>query len=213
MKRMLAVVVILLSSVFAAYSQTTAAADINLPAPQKNGGRPLLDALAERCTTRNFAAADLTRQQLSTLLWAAFGVNRAKMPHDGKPGRTAPSARNAQEVDLYVLLSDGAYLYEPVAHRLKLVTAGDVRSKLLLPQAAQAAVTILLAADSDQRFAQVDTGFIGQNIYLYAAANNLNAWFYVAHDEEGTIASTLHLPKGKQPLYYETVGLPPTKQK
>ena len=69
---------------------------IPLPQPQTEGGRPLMQVLKERKTTRDFAPDKLSQQLLSNLLWAAFGVNRS----DGK--RTAPSAMNWQEMDIYV---------------------------------------------------------------------------------------------------------------
>ncbi|EIP98107.1 nitroreductase family protein [Opitutaceae bacterium TAV1] len=91
-----------------------AASAITLPAPQKTGGAPLMDTLAKRATSRAFDAdaPDLTPQQLSDLLWAAFGINRP----DGK--RTAPSALNFQEVDIYVLLRQGAFVYNARKHAL-----------------------------------------------------------------------------------------------
>jgi nitroreductase len=96
------------------------ASTITLPAPQKTGGAPLMDTLARRATSRAFDAdaPDLTPQQLSNLLWAAFGINRP----DGK--RTAPSALNFQEVDIYVLLRQGAFLYDAAKHTL-LPVAGN----------------------------------------------------------------------------------------
>src|SRR5512146_825818 len=97
------------------------AQDIQLPAPQKTGGVPLLDALAKRSTSRAFDSRDLSEQQLSTLLWACFGINRP----DGK--RTAPSANNKQATDIYVLLKSGAYIYDAKANKLSLALAEDVR--------------------------------------------------------------------------------------
>ncbi len=89
------------------------AQDINLPAPQKTGGLPLMDALAKRSTSRAFDSKDLSAEQLSSLLWAAFGINRA----DGK--RTAPSANNKQATDIYVLLKRGAYVYDAKAEQTR----------------------------------------------------------------------------------------------
>jgi nitroreductase len=188
----------------------SSASDIALPAPQKSGGKSLSEALALRQTVKGFSNGALSSQQLSNLLWSAFGVNREKPPLGDKPGRTAPSAHNGQEVDLYVLLASGVYLYEAAPHRLKLVAAGDVRAKLLPPPAAKAAVTIVFVAAEGQRFAQVDTGFIGQNIYLYAAAANLNAWFYNVRNA-ADVTSALQLSAGKQPLYFQSLGLPQAK--
>ena len=98
------------------------AQNIDLPGPQKTGGMPLMDALAKRSTARAFDSKELSAQQLSSLLWAAFGINRP----DGK--RTAPSAMNFQETDIYVLLKQGAYVYSATSNRLDLVVAEDIRA-------------------------------------------------------------------------------------
>src|SRR5512136_3036653 len=95
---------------------------LDLPAPQKSGGMPLMEALAKRSTARAFATKDLSPQQLSSLLWACFGINRP----DGK--RTAPSANNRQETDIYVLLKSGAYVYDAKSNELNQVVAEDIRS-------------------------------------------------------------------------------------
>jgi hypothetical protein len=101
---------------------------IILPEPEKDGGKSLLAALQERRTTRNISSKTLPLQVLSNLLWAAFGVNRATASFN-KPGRTAPSASNSQEIDLYVAMAEGVYLYEAVPHRLAPVMAGDFRTR------------------------------------------------------------------------------------
>lgn len=98
------------------------AQDIKLPEPTKTGGMPLMEALAKRSTSRQFASTELTKQQISNLLWAAFGINRP----DGK--RTAPSARNFQETDIYVLMKSGTYIYDAKTNTLNLIVADDLRS-------------------------------------------------------------------------------------
>ncbi len=96
---------------------TSACADeikpIELPQPQLDGGKPLMQAIQARKTTREYAADQLSMQTLSNLLWAAWGINR---PDSGR--RSAPSAYNKQEMDVYVFLSSGAYLYDPKANSL-----------------------------------------------------------------------------------------------
>jgi nitroreductase len=179
---------------------------IQLPKPQMNAGMPLMQALAQRKTTRAFLDKPLPTQVLSNLLWAAFGVNRSR---DQKPGlgRTAPSAMNRQEVELDVVLADGVYIYDAEANLLRPVAAGDVRGKIGSGDAALAAVTIVYVADAKNDFAQVDTGFIGQNVYLFAASEGLNAWFYAMLGKD--TAAALKLPEGKRPLYAQSVGYPP----
>jgi nitroreductase len=179
---------------------------IQLPKPQITAGLPLMQALAQRKTTRAFLDKPLPLQTLSNLLWAAFGVNR---PRDVKPGlgRTAPSAMNSQDIELDVVLPGGVYVYEAEANRLRPVQAGDVRAKISPDAAAHAAVTIVYVAAAKDDWAQVDTGFIGQNVYLFAASEGLNAWFYAFHGPEQSAA--LKLPAEKRALYAQSVGYPP----
>jgi len=181
-------------------------ATIQLPKPQTSGGIPLLQALAKRQTTRAFANKPLSAQQLSNLLWAAFGVNRPREVKAGL-GRTAPSAMNKQEVAIYVVLAESVYIYEAEQNRLRPVVAGDFRAKVGPPASANAAVTLIYVADAKLDFAQVDTGFIGQNVYLFAASEGLNAWFYALHSPD--IAAQLRLPEGKKALFGQSVGFPP----
>ncbi len=198
--------VLTLTSAAPAVSQL---APIQLPKPQITGGMPLMEALAKRQTTRAFADKPLSLQTLSNLLWAAFGVNR---PREVKPGlgRTAPSAMDKQEVDLDVVLKDGVYVYEAEQNRLRPVVAGDVRGKIGTGEAAHAAVTIVYVADAKLDFAQVDTGFIGQDVYLFAASEGLNAWFYALHTPD--VGATLKLAEGRKPLYGQSVGYTPAGQ-
>ena len=167
-------------SIFAAAFITGSlfAQSIDLPAPQKTGGMPLMDALAKRSTARAFDSKELAPQQLSSLLWAAFGINRP----DGK--RTAPSARNFQETDIYVLLKSGAYVYNAKSNKLDMVVAEDIRA-LGGTQAfvKDAPVTLVFVADlkkmgdgsneDKKNTANVDVGYISQNVYLFCASEGL----------------------------------------
>jgi nitroreductase len=210
---------------------------IALPKPQTTGGMPLMDALSARKTAREFSADKLPLQVLSNLLWAAFGVNRAEMAgRTPKPGRTAPSAMNLQEIDLYVAFPEGVYLYEAVPHRLVPMVAKDVRALTNRNAAAgTAALCFIFVEDQDKRPAppakpqpagappvkpeaaappratsgEVDTGFIGQNVYLFCASEGLNAWFY-GTDREG-LAKALNLRPGQRVLYGQAVGYPKKK--
>ena len=109
---------------------------IKLLKPKTDGGKSVLASLWERKTNRNISDQQLPPQVLSNLLWAAFGINREKASF-GKPGRTAASASNSQEIDLYVALPKGVYLYESVGHRLEPVVAGDFRARSGRRSAAQ----------------------------------------------------------------------------
>ena len=179
---------------------------IQLPKPQITGGMPLMRALSARKTTRAFEDKPMPPQVLSNLLWAAFGVNR---PREVKPGlgRTAPSARNSQDITLEVVLADGVYLYDAEQNLLRPVLSGDLRATISPAPAAHAAVTIVFVAPARDDFAQVDCGFIGQNVYLFAASEGLNAWFYASHPAD--IDSKLGLGPDQTFLYAQSVGYPP----
>ena len=155
------------------------AQNITLPAPQKTGGMPLLEALARRATSRAFdAARELSPQQLSNLLWATFGINRP----DGR--RTAPSARNLQELDVYVLLKSGVFVYAAKNHELIQLAAEDCRALGgSQPFVKDAPVTLVFVADlaktgggasaGSKDWVNIDTGYLSQNAYLYCASEGL----------------------------------------
>ena len=197
---------------------------IVLPSPRKDGGKSVLAALQERHTNRDISDKRLSPEVLSSLLWAAFGVNRAQASF-GKPGRTAPSASNSQEIDLYVALPEGAYLYEAVPHRLTPVVAGDLRARSGRRAARTAPVNIFYVVDPtryDQGPGQPDrnigdpevqksyyyvaTGLIAQNVYLFCASQNLAAWFHNCDRENA--ARELGLRPEQRVLFAQTVGYP-----
>lgn len=145
---------------------------IPLPKPQTEGGKPLMQALKERKSTREFSQEKLSRQVLSNLLWAAFGINR----EDGR--RTAPTASNRQEIDIYVVMADGAYRYDAKANQLEPVAQGDLRAATGAQDfVAQAPLNVVYVADLAKQknadWAYADTGFIAQNVYLYCASEGL----------------------------------------
>ena len=166
---------ILIISLFA--SSLLIGQTLELPAPQKTGGMPLMEALAKRATVRSFDTTDISMQQLSNLLWASFGVNRP----DGR--RTAPSANNKQEIDIYVLLKKGAYVYDAQNNKLDLVSSQDLRSQAADQRFADAPVQLIFVADLTKRggnseeeklrMANIDCGYISQNTYLYCTSEGL----------------------------------------
>ncbi len=161
----------------AALAGNLLAQSLDLPAPRKTGGMPLMDALAKRSTARSFATNELAPQQISSLLWAAFGISRP----DGK--RTAPSARNNQETDIYVLLKQGAYVYSAASNKLDLVVAEDIRALGGTQEFVKdAPLTLVYVADlartggnneGARNTANVDVGYISQNVYLFCASEGL----------------------------------------
>ncbi len=178
---------------------------IPLPKPEITGGMPLMQALGARKTTRVFMDKPLPLQTLSNLLWAAFGINRSRGVKPGV-GRTAPSAYNKQDITLEVVLARGAYVYDAEQNLLRPVLSGDVRGAISPAPAAHAAVTILYVAPAKDDYAQVDTGFIGQNVYLFAASEGLNAWFYTVRSQD--VAAKLGIGSDRSVLYAQSVGYP-----
>ncbi|MCX6570437.1 MAG: SagB/ThcOx family dehydrogenase [Candidatus Aminicenantes bacterium] len=198
---------------------------ITLPKPEMDGGKSVLAALKDRKTVRNISPDPLPLQTLSNLLWAAFGVNRPEAGLMGKPGRTAPSASNSQEIELYVCLAQGVYLYEAVSHRLAPVAAGDFRARAGRSAAVKAPVNIFYVVDLaryvvgegqpdrsignpevQKSYYYTDTGFIAQNVYLSAASQGLAAWFHNC-DKENT-AREFKLRPEQRVLFAQTVGYP-----
>jgi nitroreductase len=188
------------------------AQSIDLPAPQKTGGMPLMDALAKRSTARAFDSKGLSPQQLSSLLWAAFGINRP----DGK--RTAPSARNYQETDIYVLLKQGAYVYAAKSNKLDLVVADDIRA-LGGTQAfvKDAPLTLVFVADLSKmgggsnedkmNTANIDVGYISQNVYLFCASEGLVTGARMSVDR-ATLGPKLKLRPDQMIVLAQSVGYP-----
>lgn len=188
-------------------------ADINLPAPRMEGGKPLMAALKARQSSRTFSDKPLPPQVLSDLLWAAAGINRTDSGN-----RTAPSARNWQEVDVYVVLPDGAYRYDAKAHSLKAVVKGDMRKQTgMQPFVATAPVNLVYVADparmkgaspEDQAlYYGADTGFISQNVYLFCASEGL-ATVVRGLVDRAALAKALNLPDSLKIVLTQTVGYP-----
>ena len=183
---------------------------IILPLPQMDGGRPLMQVLKERKTSRDFAPDKLSPQVLSNLLWAAFGVNRP----DGH--RTAPSAMNWQEIEIYVAMSDGLYIYDAKANRLDPVLAQDVRRATgTQPFVAEAPVNLIYVSDmsrvgsgSDREmYTASDAGFIAQNVYLFCASEKLASVVRGSVDR-AALAKVMKLRPEQKIILAQTVGYP-----
>ncbi|WPC67256.1 nitroreductase family protein [Rhodoferax ferrireducens] len=186
-----------------------------LPAANTTGGLPLMQALAQRQSQREFDPAPLPLQMLSDLLWAAAGINRSELA-----GRTAPSAMNAQEVDVYVALPEGLYRYAAPTQTLHLVRATDVRrvtgyqdfvdtAPLDLVLVADHARMKLVPAAQREAFAFAAAGAMAQNVYLYCASAGLatviRAWL-----DRDALAQAMGLNNDQQVLLSQTVGRPKT---
>lgn len=189
---------------------------IKLPAPQTEGGQPLMQALALRATSREFAPDPLPPQTLSNLLWAAWGINR---PDSGK--RTAPSAHNWQETDVYLVTASGAYLYDARANRLVLVAAGDLRALAGVQTfVKEAPVTLVFVADTTrmkgaapdmrQSYAWADAAFLSQNVYLFCASSGLATGVRAMVDRP-RLAKALKLAPTQLITLAQSVGYPKTR--
>lgn len=164
----------------ATYEIANSTADsIALLPPSNLKGATLSDALKNRRTVRSFDPnKQISDQQVSDLLWCALGKNR----EDGK--RTAPTARNAQEIELYLYTKSAIYHYQAASHSLKLVKAGNFVEKagkggfyLVVPMALTIVADFDKMADFDEEgkqfYSATDAGFVSQNIYLFASAEGL----------------------------------------
>ena len=186
---------------------------LELPKPQTDGGRPLMQVLRDRHSTREFKPDKLPLQVLSNLLWAASGINR---PETGK--RTAPSAMNWQEVDIYVALPEGLYVYDAKAHRLNPILADDVRAAtggqdfvkgapLNLVYVADLARTKDAGAEEKNFYTTIDVGFISQNVYLFCASEGL-ATVVRALVDRPALARAMGLRPDQRITLVQTVGYP-----
>src|ERR1035437_6289609 len=197
---------------------------IVLPIPEKDGGKSMLASLQERKTNRSISSKELPLQVVSNLMWAAFGVNRDSGGF-GKKGRTAPSASNSQEIDLYIALLAGVYIYDAATHSLIPVVEGDLRARSNRRGGSAAPLNIFYIADLSRydlgptqpdkaigdpeiqkSYYFTDTGFIAQNVYLFAASFGLAAWFHNCEKEK--TVSEFKLKTTQRVLFAQTIVYP-----
>jgi SagB-type dehydrogenase family enzyme len=208
-------------------TQKASVRPIDLPSPVLEPALSFYEAVTQRRTTREIADTPLPLAQLSNLLWVAYGVNRTSGPF-GAPGRTAASASNSQEIELYVALPDGAYLYDAEPHRLNPVSPDDVRSGAVNQRqgvASKAPVQLIYVVDLhrlthtvgyeepglhdpevQKSYYFVDTGLIAGNVYLFAAASGLACWFH--NCDKAALAKSLALGPEQHVLFAQSVGQP-----
>jgi nitroreductase len=199
--------------------------------PDIDNGTSLHKAFKRRKTIREISDKKLPLQVLSNLLWAACGVNRKKGPF-GIPGRTAATASNSQEIDIYIALQEGTYIYDAVKHMLSPVAAGDLRTLAIGQGQASfgdtAPVRLIYIADIykltntkgyrepgllDQEIQKsyyfVDTGIIAANVYLFAASRGLASWFHNCN--KAALRTKLNLRPDQRVLFGQTIGYPVRK--
>jgi SagB-type dehydrogenase family enzyme len=186
---------------------------VKLPPPNLNGGKSLMQSLQARKSSRDFSAKKLPVEVLSNLLWAANGINR---PDSGR--RTAPSAVNWQEIDIYVTMADGLYLYNAKEHVLKPFIKLDIRELTgKQPFVKEAPVNLIYVADysrmggasAEERisYSAEDTGFIAQNVYLFCASEGLATVVRGSIDRD-VLAKAMQLRDNQKIVLSQTVGYP-----
>lgn len=198
-------------------SLSTIAQDIKLPEPDKKGGVPLMQALNDRVSTREYDSCKLTDYQLSNLVWAAWGINRAQ---EGK--HTAPSSNNRQEMSVYVALESGLYLYMPEQHVLKQIHNRDIRKATGMQDFVEIApVNLIFVADlvkagvsnpekagpESLNTSNINTGFMAQNVYLYCASEKLacvvRGWLDIPE-----LSKAMELAPHQRIIIAQTIGYP-----
>jgi nitroreductase len=183
-----------------------------LPPPRAQGGKPLIEALRLRRSIREYSDRPLPAQVLSDLLWAAFGVNRPS------GDRTAPYWRHIMVIDVYAAMADGVWLYEPGRHVLLQHLPVDIRAQTGLQDfVASAPLNLIYVAHGERMqdvsapdrrlYASVDTGFIGQNVYLFCASEGLATVFRGAVPYE-KLNRTMQLGAEQFVTFAQTVGYP-----
>ena len=186
---------------------------LSLPKPRTEGGMPLLTAMKQRASSRDFRPDPLPAQLLSDLLWAAAGVNRP----DGR--RTAPSPHNRQVLDVYVVKADGAFLFDPKAHALIPVASGDLRNLTgTQPFVATAPVNLVYVLDGAKQkdlnpesvalYGAAEAGFVSQNVYLFCSSEGL-ATVVRGMINRPALANALRIRPEQTILLSQTVGFPP----
>ena len=193
------------------------AQDISLPAPQIQGGMPLMEALSKRQSARSYSEKPLSNQMLSNLLWAAWGINRSE---DGK--RTAPSSHNEQNTVLYCALAEGLYTYDAKNHSLVLVTKQDIRAETGTQDYVKSAtLNLVYVAKGDSaanwgeariNAACVNAAFIAQNVYLFCASEGLACVVRGSFNGE-KLQEIMQLGTDKVSVLAQSVGFPDEEDK
>jgi len=184
---------------------------VTLPAPRTNGGMPLMQALKERKSARDYSQKELSLQTLADLLWAGFGITRA----DGR--RTAPSAANVQEIEIYIAKADGLFRYNAQENTLELIIAEDIREATgSQPFVKSAAVNLIYVSDLSKKgrfgtqkdsWAAMDTGFIAENVYLFCASEGLATVARGLFDPE-KLSRAMKLRADQKIILTQSIGYP-----
>ena len=186
---------------------------IQLPSPQTDDGKTLMQALRDRKSVREFSSKELSLQVISDMLWAANGINRPDSEH-----RTAPSAMNMQEIDIYVAKADGLYLFEPKKNLLIPILAEDIRAITGKQSFVKdAPVNLIYVANLSKMknmstsnmdfYAATDTGFVSENVYLFCASRGLATVVRGLIDKKA-LTKAMKLRSDQKIILAQTVGYP-----
>jgi SagB-type dehydrogenase family enzyme len=186
---------------------------VQLPKPDTTGGKPLMQVLKARQSTREFSTDTLSLPVLSNLLWAACGINREE---SGK--RTAPSAMNKQEIDVYIATAKGLFLYEPKSHSLQIILPDDIREKTgMQPFVKDVPVNLVYVADMSKAtyqsendkilYTAADAGFISQNVYLFCASEGLGT-VVRGYVDRPVLEKIMNLKPEQKIILVQSVGYP-----
>jgi nitroreductase len=208
---LMTVCIIMILSMPAGAQQT-----ISLPPPHTDGGMPLMKALKNRQTNREFSTAKISDQVLSDLLWAACGINRPDVRK-----RTAPSAMNYQEIDVYIATAEGLFLYDAGKHALLGVSKTDVRASTGSQAfVATAPLDLVFVADyskmgksddkSKENLGMADAAFISENVYLFCASEGLNTGVRAMIDKD-VCGKALQLKDNQHIMLGQAIGYPKAK--
>jgi nitroreductase len=182
----------------------------NLPKPEIKGGKPLMIALRDRCSTREFSNKELSVREISNLLWAANGINRT-----GTDKHTAPSACNRQDIDIYVALKSGVYLFDSKNQQLVKKSENDLRADIGNQQFVKdAPVCLIYIADFSKTcgddsskiiYSSADAAYISENVYLFCASENL-ATVVLGMVNRSFVSKKLLLSKEQKIIFAQPVG-------
>lgn len=186
---------------------------LTLPAPLTEGGKPLFAALSARQSSREFSDKALPLPVLSQLLWTTAGINRKDLEK-----KTSPTARNWQDLDVYVALKQGLFLYNAQSHALVPVLPQDLREQSgQQPFVGQAPVNLVFVSDwskmdgpSDDKkrtYSGAHAGFASQNAYLFCASEGLSTVVRALIDEE-SLHAAMKLRPEQRIVLAQTVGYP-----
>lgn len=209
-KKLFTLTIVMFSVLTLCYAQVIET--IVLPPANKTGGMPLMEALQNRQSQRSFSSKELTQQQLSDLLWAAYGINRPN------GYRTVPSARTWNEFDIYIIKANGWYVYEPQQHALLKMGNDDFRVASAVQEFAHTApINLVFVADFDRMtnaddetrkfYSATDVGYISQNVYLYCASEGL-ATIVRGQIDKQKMKELLKLRPNQHIILAQTVGYP-----